>query len=255
MTKQALFDLLEEKVAQYNQQGFIEDDPISIPHRFALRQDVEISAFFAAMLAWGRRTTIISKVTSLLHLMDDAPYDFVCNHNEHDLIPFQKFVHRTFQPTDALYFIDFLQRHYLQHTSLEEAFGGMQSITVKDRLSYFHSYFFDTDYAPNRTRKHISTPLKKSACKRLNMFLRWMVRKDDASVDFGLWNTIDPADLMIPLDVHVARISAQLGLLKRTKNDWLAVEELSENLRRFDPQDPIKYDFALFGMGVNEDVF
>lgn len=234
--------------------GFIELDPISIPHRFHLKQDIEISAFFAATLAWGLRKTIINKVNEIMSLMDEAPYDFILNHQESDRKRFTNFKHRTFNDTDLLYFIDFLQRHYKKHESLQDAFlDDGNFISSKDSLIQFHDYFFNIDYAPHRTRKHVSTPAKKSACKRLNMLLRWMVRKDDIGVDFGLWEKIPIKALMMPLDVHVARVATELGLLKRKQRDWKAVEELTSNLKKYDPEDPIKYDFALFGMGVTGD--
>lgn len=246
--------LLENKFLEYHKMGFIELDPISIPHRFHLKQDIEISAFFAATLAWGLRKTIINKVNEIMSLMDEAPYDFILNHQESDRKRFTNFKHRTFNDTDLLYFIDFLQRHYKKHESLQDAFlDDGNFISSKDSLIQFHDYFFNIDYAPHRTRKHVSTPAKKSACKRLNMLLRWMVRKDDIGVDFGLWEKIPIKALMMPLDVHVARVATELGLLKRKQRDWKAVEELTSNLKKYDPEDPIKYDFALFGMGVTGD--
>lgn len=252
-----LKEFLDQAVAQYNQPNFIENDPICIPHAFEKKQDIEIMGFWAAVLAWGNRTTIIKKCKELVQLMDGTPHDFILNHEESDLKAFLSFKHRTFNATDTLYFLHFFQQFYQKHDSLEEAFTQdfpTDAPHVEKALKDFHELFFSLKEYPERTRKHIATPARKSACKRINMFLRWMVRKDDASVDFGIWKSIAPADLMIPLDVHVARISTQLGLLKRSKNDWLAVEELTANLRRFDPADPVKYDFALFGMGVNEEV-
>lgn len=201
------------------------------------------------MLAWGQRKTIINKSVELFALMGNSPYDFIVNHKESDRKRFESFKHRTFQYTDTLYFLDFLQRYYQNNASLESAF--CQGDEMGERLINFHLAFFDAEYAPKRTRKHIATPQRKSTCKRLNMFLRWMVRSDKSAVDFGLWKKISPADLMMPLDVHVERVARSLGLLKRKQKDWLAVEELTGNLRRFDPADPVKYDFALFGLGVN----
>lgn len=250
-----LKDFLDSKVEEYNVPDFIEDDPIGIPHRYSLKQDVEIAAFFAAMLAWGQRVTIINKVTELLSLMGDAPYEFIVNHTEADRSIFESFKHRTFQYTDTLYFVDFLQRHYRQYDSLEDAFIASDlGSTTKERLEHFHNYFFDAPYAPQRTRKHISTPVRKSACKRLNMYLRWMVRPADTGVDLGLWSRISTADLMIPLDVHVAKVAHHYGLLTRKQRDWKAVEELTGVLTQMDPSDPVKYDFALFGMGVSQEI-
>lgn len=247
--------LLNKLAAQYNHTRFIADDPISIPHRFHKKQDIEISAFFTSMLAWGRRSVIMQNASRLMLLMDNAPHEFILQHEEKDLKAFLDFKHRTFQTTDLLYFIDFLKRHYSEQDSLEQAFSRF--LTKKDQhigpaLEGFAEYFFEAPYAPTRTRKHIPSPLRNSACKRQIMFLRWMVRKDDRGVDFGLWNKIKPAQLLCPLDVHVDRIARRMGLLERTQSDWKAVLELGENLRRLDPEDPAKYDFALFGMGVLE---
>jgi len=245
--------LLDEKVDLYYKQDFIKDDPISIPHKFSKKQDIEIAAFWTAILAWGQRKTIINKATDLFERMDQSPYDFIVNHTEKDRKNFESFKHRTFNATDTIYFLEFLQNHYKNHESLEDAFllNG-EFITVEASLTHFHNYFFDHPFAPERTRKHIATPARKSTCKRLNMFLRWMVREDNNNVDFGLWKNISPSDLMIPFDVHVERISRKLGLIQRKQKDWKTVVELTENLKKLDNSDPVKYDFALFGMGVNE---
>jgi len=247
--------LLDEYVDLYNQPQFIEDDPICIPHQFQKLQDIEISGFWVAMLAWGQRVTIINKAKELMELMDNAPHDFIVNHQEKDRKAFLQFKHRTFQPTDTLYFLAFLQEHYQNNESLESAFTKQLSstdTTTENALIGFQNYFFSLPDFPTRTQKHIATPARKSSCKRLNMFLRWMVRKDKRKVDFGLWKKISPAQLMIPLDVHVARVATSLGILKRQQRDWKAVVELTEVLRSFDPKDPVKYDFALFGHGVLE---
>ncbi|MCB0572179.1 MAG: TIGR02757 family protein [Phaeodactylibacter sp.] len=247
--------LLDEFAGRYNQPAFIEGDPISIPHRFSRLQDIEIAGFWAAMLAWGQRKTIISKAAELVELMDGAPYDFVRNHDEQDRARFLAFRHRTFQLTDTLYFLEFFQQYYRQHDSLEDAFARFLSPAdahVGPALTGFHELFFSLPDAPERTRKHIATPARQSACKRLNMFLRWMVRRDDSGVDFGLWQRIRPAQLLIPLDVHVERVARRLGLLERKQADWQGVLQLTERLRAFDPADPARYDFALFGMGVLE---
>lgn len=250
-----LFELLESKISQYNQPGFIPHDPVSIPHLFTRQQDIEIMGFWAAVLAWGQRKTIIAKCHELIRLMDGAPYDFVRNHQPSDLKPFLSFKHRTFNDTDTLYFLHFFQHFYREHASLEEAFVPdgdfhLHTLTAERALVRFHEVFFSLEDAPARTRKHIATPARKSSCKRLNMFLRWMVRKDDAGVDFGIWNRLKMAELVCPCDVHVERVARKLGLLHRPQTDWLAAMELTENLRQFDPADPVKYDFALFGLGV-----
>jgi uncharacterized protein (TIGR02757 family) len=255
MPKRDLKQQLDELVNHYNRPDFIEEDPISIPHQFSCRQDIEIMGFWSAMLAWGQRKTIINKSQELVALMDGAPYTFIKQHTEADRARFLDFKHRTFQPTDTLYFLDFLQRYYQEHDSLETAFARHltpESEHVGPALIGFHKDFFDHPVAPQRTRKHVATPLRKSTCKRLNMFLRWMVRKDERGVDFGIWNGISPAQLLIPLDVHVERVARRLGLLTRKQVDWQAVLELTEALRHYDAADPVKYDFALFGMGVLE---
>lgn len=250
----ALRDFLEEQVQKNNRTDFIKDDPIQIPHRFAKKQDIEIMAFWAATLAWGQRKSIIKSANKLAELMDNAPHDFVKNHAETDRKRFVHFVHRTFQPTDALYFLAYLQQFYQKNDSLETAFlpYDAQNWRVKMMLTHFHQQFFALEDAPERTRKHIATPERGSACKRLCMLLRWLVRRDAEGVDFGLWQRIAPADLMMPLDVHVERVARALGLLTRPKADWGAVEELTNNLRAFDPLDPVKYDFALFGLGISQ---
>ncbi len=251
----SLYELLEEKYLQYNQPGFIADDPISIPHRFTEKQDIEITGFFAAVLAWGQRKTIINKCNELVSLMDGSPYDFIQHHQENDLKRFLSFKHRTFNPTDALYFIAFLREHYAQSPSLEDAFiKSMQAndLTVENGLIGFRNLFFSLEYAPARTRKHISSPAAKSACKRLNMYLRWMVRKDQYGVDFGIWHRIKPSQLICPCDVHVERTSRRLGLITRKQMDWLTATQLTDNLRQLDSVDPVKYDFALFGLGLEE---
>lgn len=246
---------LDNLVEKYNRPEFIEDDPVSIPHRFTRLQDIEITAFWTAMFAWGQRKTIINKANDLIERMDGAPHDFILHHREYERERFLDFKHRTFQATDTLYFLEFLQWFYQNHTSLEEAFlKNMHSadLHTEAALTGFHRLFFSLPDAPQRTRKHVATPATKSTCKRLNMFLRWMVRQDDRGVDFGIWKKIKPSQLLIPLDVHVERIARRFGLLERKQTDWLAVLELTERLRTFDPEDPVKYDFALFGMGVLE---
>lgn len=248
-----LKSVLDRKVEQYNTQDFIKDDPICIPHLFLLKQDIEIIGFFAAIFAWGQRKTIINKCKELAERMNSKPYDFILNHNDNDLKRLLGFKHRTFNDSDLLYCIDFMKRHYNKHESLEDAFLPYDGIIdIKDALNHFQDYFFSSPNALQRTRKHIPSPRQKSACKRLNLYLRWMVRKDDRGVDFGLWNKIKPKDLIIPLDLHVERTAHKLGLLDRNKPDWNAAIELTENLRLMDPSDPVKYDYALFGISVEE---
>jgi len=254
----SLVQFLTEKAAQYNTPDFIPNDPISIPHRFKQLQDIEIAGFFAAILAWGNRKSIINSCNKLLSAMDNAPYDFVLHHQPKDLIPLQQFVHRTFNSTDLFWLLAFFQHHYLHHDSLETAFSQWMQPTdenVDAALNGFHRYVFSTAVAedyPERTKKHIAAPFKKSACKRLNMYLRWMIRKDDKGVDFGLWRSIKPAQLVCPLDVHVARVARRFDLLERQQNDWQTAVELTAHLKKLDPKDPVKYDFALFGLGVME---
>lgn len=240
---------------KYNNSDFIDGDPISIPHKFSLKQDIEISGFLTSVIAWGRRSMIIKNATDLMVLMDKAPYDFIKNHQEYERKKFIDFKHRTFQATDILYFLEFLQWYYKNNESLENAFltkKESNGFEMKYSLEKFHEFFFSLESAPHRTKKHIPTPLRKSTCKRLNMFLRWMVRADDRGVDFGIWKNLSPVDLMIPIDVHVERYARKFGLLDRKQRDWQAVEELTENLRIYDKQDPVKYDFSLFGIGVME---
>lgn len=250
-----LRQILDNYVEKYNVPDFIQNDPISIPHRYQKLQDIEITAFWVSMLAWGQRKTIINKSNELFALMGDSPHEFIVNHKEKDRKAFLEFKHRTFQATDTLYFLEFLQNFYQKNTSLETAFSQFlepDSPTIESALIGFHDLFFSLPDSPQRTRKHIATPVRKSTCKRLNMFLRWMVRNDDAGVDFGLWTKIKPAQLMIPLDVHVERIARDFGLLKRKQRDWKTVIELTNRLSELDEKDPVKYDFALFGYGVDQ---
>jgi uncharacterized protein (TIGR02757 family) len=249
---------LDSKVTEYNRPSFISADPVCIPHLFTKKQDIEISGFFAAIFAWGIRTTIINKSKELMQLMQMAPHDFCLNHTDNDLKKLLQFKHRTFNATDLLYCIEFLKFHYSNNNSLETAFFPTKVLKlatdnkVELGLSYFHNYFFSLEDAPNRTRKHIATPFKNSGCKRLNMYLRWMVRKDHQGVDFGIWKKIQPAELICPIDVHVARVAKRFQLLDRKQADWAAAVELTQYLRTLDPADPVKYDFALFGLGVME---
>ena len=245
---QQLKNFLDDKVNQYNQPGFVDDDPIQIPHQFKKLQDIEIAGFFAAVLAWGQRKTIIAKCQELMNLMDQAPHAFMVNHTHNDLKRLSAFKHRTFNTTDLLYFIHFLKQYYQKENSLENAF--LIGKNMKERLTNFHSTFFSMPDFPSRTQKHIATPDRKSACKRLNMFIRWMVRRDNKGVDFGLWKNIPPSELICPIDLHVERVARQLKLIKRKPVDWQTAEELTARLRLFDASDPVKYDFALFGLGL-----
>ena len=248
-------EFLENAYDQYNRPEFIEADPISLPHLFSKKQDIEIIGFWVAMLAWGQRKTIINKGKLLIDLMDGAPHDFIVNHSEEERKPFLDFKHRTFQAIDTLYFLAFFQDFYQKNDSLENAFSNhlnTKNENVQAALEGFHEQFFSLPDAPHRTRKHVSTPIRNSACKRLNMFLRWMVRKDKKGVDFGIWKNIKPSQLLMPLDVHVDRVARRLGLLERKQTDWKSVIELTNNLKQLDAKDPVKYDFALFGVGVLE---
>jgi uncharacterized protein (TIGR02757 family) len=252
---QHIKDFLDEKVAQFNRPNFIELDPISIPHRFTKKQDIEIAGFFAAILAWGQRKTILNKCNELLECMDNAPHDFMVNHTEEDLKAVIGFKHRTFNEVDTLYFIHFLSWFYRHQDSLEKAFligqtGAVDS--MESMLTQFQRHFFSLEDAPSRTKKHISSPATRSACKRINMYLRWMVRQDQQGVDFGIWKQISPAQLICPCDLHVDRVGRKLGLITRKQTDWGTAVELTQVLRTFDPLDPVKYDFALFGLGVEE---
>lgn len=250
----ALKNLLDEKVRLYNQPSFIKGDPIVVPHRFGKQQDIEIAGLFAAVLAWGNRTSIINSTNKIMQWMDDAPHDFVVNHQDTDLKKMLGFAHRTFNATDLLYFIYFLQYHYNQYNSLEDAFvpeASYKHETVEQALIHFHNYFFSIEH-PERTRKHIATPARKSACKRINMYLRWMVRTDNHGVDFGIWKKISPRQLVCPLDVHVGRVAFRLRLIRNEKSDWQNALSLTQSLRELNPEDPAVYDYALFGLGAEE---
>lgn len=247
---QEIYDLLEEKYHQFNQVGFIASDPISIPHLFHKKEDIEIAGFLVASIAWGQRKSIISNGKKMVELMDLVPHDFVMNHTESDLKRLNNFVHRTFNSTDFTFFIQSLQHIYSKHGGLENVFAQHPKEMDKS-IHHFKKVFFELEHL-KRTEKHIADPLKKSAAKRINMFLRWMCRKDKRGVDFGIWNTIEPKYLMCPLDVHSGNVARKLGLLNRKQNDWQAVEELTNRLLVFDEKDPVKYDFSLFGLGVFE---
>lgn len=282
---------LDAKAEQYNRLDFIPNDPVVIPHEFSKQQDIEIMGFFAAILAWGQRKTIIAKCRELAARMDNSPFEFVRNHRETDLKSLLGFKHRTFNDTDLLYFVAFFHQHYSEFNSFEDAFLPSRTGILKKQLfreefmdqdisagcetevsspvclmgelksedkrievllNHFRTYFFSLPDFPRRTIKHVSSPAQKSTCKRLNMFLRWMVRKDNCGVDFGIWNRINQSQLICPCDLHVDRVARKLGLITRKQTDWLTAVELTKNLKEFDPADPVKYDFALFGLGIEE---
>ncbi len=245
---------LDEKADQYNHPEFIENDPIRIPHRFSLQQDIEIAGFLAATISWGNRKAIIKSADKMLEVMGNSPYDFVLNHSEKDLKEIQdKSIHRTFNGEDFVYFINQFKRIYSQHESLEDLFTVHNPETnFGHAIERFRTQFLGTE--KHRSHKHVSSPYKNSSTKRIIMFLRWMVRKDKRGVDFGIWENIDPKYLSIPLDVHTGNISRKLGLISRTQNDWKTVEELDLVIRTFDDKDPAKYDFALFGLGVTKEL-
>lgn len=248
-----LKEFLDGKVLLYNQPGFIVNDPVSIPHLFRKKEDIEISALFAAILAWGQRITIINKCKDLLERMDMAPHDFILHHDSQDLNRLADFKHRTFNTIDLLYFVTFLKSYYKKKDSLEDLFlVPNNEPTVENGLIHFHNQFFSLPDYPLRTKKHISTPERKSACKRINMFLRWMVRRDQQGVDFGIWKNISPRQLVCPCDLHVERVARKLKLIANKPMNWQTALALTDQLRKFDPEDPVKYDFALFGLGVEE---
>jgi len=255
ITKPSLKAFLDRKVEEYNRPSFIKEDPVSVPHLFNKLQDIEIAGFFAAIFAWGNRTTIIQKSGELMRLMDMDPHRFITQHSEKDLQRLLFFKHRTFNTTDLLYFIEFLRFHYSRYDSLEPAFARWMQAgasTIENALIGFYDHFFSLDEVPARTRKHIATPARGSTCKRLNMFLRWMVRKDEKGVDFGCWKNISPTQLVCPIDLHVARVVRRFDLIQRKQVDWQAALDLTGFLRSLDPADPVKYDFALFGLGAVE---
>lgn len=248
-----LKDFLDEKVAAFNTPSFIEDDPISIPHRFTLKEDIEIAGFLAATIAWGNRKVIVKNARRMVELMGNAPYDFVMQHSAQQLERLDGFVHRTFNAVDFAYFIKALKHIYTAHDGLEALFvRHATSDTLQPAIHAFKQVFFEIEH-PARTTKHVSDPKKGSAAKRINMWLRWMVRNDQKGVDLGLWQGISPAALSCPLDVHSGNVARKLGLLTRKQNDAKAVAQLDASLRQLDKNDPVKYDFALFGLGIFED--
>ncbi len=247
-------DLLDEKYFQFNTTAFIETDPISIPHQFSKKEDIEIASLLVATIAWGQRVSIINNGNKLMRLMNDEPHDFILNFTKKDAARFDSFVHRTFNATDCVFFLNSLKNIYNKHNGLEAAFSknlDPKEKDVKQAISNFRTVFLNHPHL-SRTEKHVSNPMAKSSAKRLCMFLRWMVRKDKHGVDFGIWKTISPSQLCLPLDLHTGNVSRKLGLLTRAQNDWQAVEEITSVLRKFDKKDPIKYDFSLFGLGAFE---
>lgn len=249
-----LRDFLNEKADRYNTPDFIENDPIQIPHRFSLKQDIEIAGFLAATISWGNRKSIINSANKMLDIMGNSPYDFVMNYSEKDLEDIQdKSIHRTFNGQDFSYFIRQFNRIYKENESLESLFEVKEpENNFLHAIERFRNGFLETE--KHRSHKHISSPYKNSSAKRIIMFLRWMVRKDKRGVDFGIWENIDQKNLSIPLDVHTGNISRKLGLVSRIQNDWKTVEELDAAIRKFDEADPAKYDFALFGLGVTKEL-
>jgi uncharacterized protein (TIGR02757 family) len=245
-----LKQFLDEKYLQYNTLSFIETDPVQVPHSFTITEDIEISAFLTCIIAWGKRSIIINNAKRLMKLMDNCPYDFIMNAGNDDLRHLNSFKHRTFNSEDLVFFIRSLKNIYLNHGGLSNVFTT-NSIDIKTAIIEFRKLFFSFDY-PIHSQKHIPNVVKNSAAKRLNLFLMWMVRRDKVGVHFGLWKKIKPAVLKLPLDVHTTNVGRKLGLLTRKQNDWLAVEEITSILCKFDPIDPVKYDFALFGLGVFE---
>jgi uncharacterized protein (TIGR02757 family) len=255
--KNQIQELLDGLVEKFNRPEFIANDPISIPHQFKESREIEIMGLFAAVFAWGQRKTIINKCNTLIELMDGVPLDFILNHSENDLNRFDGFAHRTFNSLDLVHFISFFKKYFSANDSLEALFlSGLQESDsdMGNGIISFRNAFFSKGHE-KRTEKHISSPVSGSACKRINMFLRWMVRRDNKGVDFGIWRHIDPSILVCPLDVHVLRVANEFGLLQDSKANWNSAVELTNTLKKYCPEDPVKYDFALFGYGVNGSKF
>lgn len=252
LKKQDLKDFLEEKVILYNNPKFIESDPIQIPHQFSKKEDIEIAAFLTSTIAWGNRKSIIKNANRMMEMLDHSPFEFVTQHQKSDLERFEGFVHRTFNSEDLKQFVISLHHIYQNHQGLEAVFAKhAENTSLQHSIHNFKNVFFEQPHL-ERTKKHVSDPLKNSAAKRINMFLRWMVRKDNNGVDFGIWETLYPSQLSCPLDVHSGNVARKLGLLKRKQNDGKALNELDRALRKLDSKDPVKYDFALFGLGIFE---
>ncbi len=252
MTKKELKDFLDEKAVTYERADFIESDPIQIPHRFSMKEDIEIAAFLSSIIAWGKREMIIKNANRMMELMGNSPFDFIMNHSEDNLADFDGFVHRTFNAEDFKFFIRSLKNIYSNHNGLEAVLKPKpENTNYQLAIHDFKQIFFEIGHLP-RTQKHISDPVKGSAAKRINMFLRWMVRDAKKGVDFGLWKSHNTGNLHCPLDVHTGNVARKLKILTRKQNDWKAITELDVTLRKFDKKDPVKYDFALFGLGVFE---
>jgi uncharacterized protein (TIGR02757 family) len=248
---QQVKELLDIKYDAYNRISFIQEDPVSIPHLFSCKEDIEIAAFLTAMISWGQRKTILRNAHQLLKIMDYHPHEFIIYADETDMKALESFKHRTFNGIDCMFFIQSLKNIYLKHGGLERAFNKAENKDIKSSIISFRNVFFSIPF-PKRTVKHIADPSAGASAKRINMFLRWMVRKDDRGVDFGLWDSFSPSRLFCPLDIHTGNVARKLGLLTRKQNDWKALEELMVHLQAFDPEDPVKYDFALFGLGIFE---
>lgn len=252
MNKAVLKQFLDEKAAYYNHPRFIEHDPIQIPHQFSRKEDIEIIGFLMATIAWGNRKSIINNGQKLIEIMEHSPYEFILNYNNKKASTLAPFVHRTFNTDDLHYFFKALQNIYNHHGGLEMVFSKHISPTSTQKaITAFKEVFFELEHLA-RTQKHVSNPEKNSAAKRINMYLRWMVRDASGGVDFGLWKSISPATLSCPLDVHSGNVARKLKLLIRKQNDGKALIELDTSLRQLDPNDPVKYDFALFGLGAFE---
>ena len=252
LSKASLKDFLDTKVAEYNHPKFIESDPIQVPHRFSKKEDIEIAGFLTATIAWGNRKSIIKNAHRMMELLEHSPFDFVTQHQNSDLEPLATFVHRTFNGDDFIQFIKSLKHIYDEHHGLEAVFAkNAQPHSLQQSIHEFKRIFFEIPHL-ERTKKHVSDPLKNSAAKRINMFLRWMARQDNNGVDFGIWKSLSPSQLSCPLDIHSGNVARKLRLLKRKQNDAKALVELDKTLRQLDPNDPVKYDFALFGLGVFE---
>ena len=252
LIKAELKEFLDTKVALYNHPKFIESDPIQIPHQFSKKEDIEIAGFLTATIAWGNRKSIINNANKMMDLLDHSPFEFITKHQDSDLERLEPFVHRTFNGHDFMQFIKSLQHIYQKHEGLEAVFvKHAEKASLQESIHQFKSVFFEAPHL-DRTKKHVSDPRKNSAAKRINMYLRWMVRNDNNGVDFGIWDSLSSSQLSCPLDVHSGNVARKLGLLKRKQNDGKALAELDKALRQLDPTDPVKYDFALFGLGVFE---
>jgi uncharacterized protein (TIGR02757 family) len=247
-----LTSFLNKNVARFNNQSFIVNDPVSIPHKFSRKEDIEIAGFLTALISWGNRRAILKSASDLMQLMENQPFEFIFNAEDTDLKKLTKFYYRTFNASDLLFLVEALKHLYREKGGMEQVACNSfnQTGTVKGMITGIREEMLKAPHLP-RSEKHLANPMKGSAAKRINMFLRWMVRDDENGVDFGLWKKIPASALMIPLDLHTGRIARKLGLLQRKQDDWKAVEELTSNLRKLDPEDPIKYDFALFGIGIS----